>query len=135
MKASLVNALRKGTQVLLGIDSQTIVLTPHLRVNKGGGVYDLDPQPPRPAQEFQIEPFQSTLTGIAGTGGGIASTEGATAHNWSYLLRGRYDAVVAIGDTWKVGETIYRVEAIQPYNGYEVTAVVSAIGKDPAYGA
>jgi hypothetical protein len=91
--------------------------------------------PARPAQRFQVEPFQSTLTGIAGTSGGVSGSEGGTAHGWSYLLRGKYDSVVEIGDTWKNGETVYRVVSLQPYNGYEVTAVVSAIGKDPAYGA
>lgn len=135
MKATLVNALRKGTDVLLGIDSHDIVLIPHLRVNKPGGVYDWEPQAARPSQKFGVEPFQSTLTGITGTGGGLSGSEGATAHSWSYLLRGRYDAQVEIGDVWNYGETSYRVTSIQPYNEYERTAVVSAIGKDPAYGA
>jgi hypothetical protein len=135
MKASLVNALRKGTQVLLSIDSQDITLIPHARVKKPGGVYDWEAQPARPAQKFQVEPVESTLTGITGAGGGIAGGDGAQAHNWSYVLRGRYDAQVAIGDVWQAGETSYRVVSIQPFNNYEKTAVVSAIGKDPSYGA
>lgn len=135
MKASLVNALRKGTDVLLKIDSYEITLIPHARVKKPGGVYDWEPQPARPPQKFQVEPVGATLSGISGASGGVSAADGAQAHTWSYNLRGRYDAQVAIGDVWKAGETSYRVVSIQPYNDYEKVAVVSAIGKDPHYGS
>jgi len=135
MKQSLINALRKGTDVLLSIDSEMIVLTPHARTKKPGGVYDWEPQAPRPAQRLQVEAVGSTLSGITGTGGGLTTSEGAQAHTWSYNLRGRYDAQMAIGDTWTKDDTAYRIVAIQPFNNYERVGVVSAIGKDPSYGA
>lgn len=135
MKQSLVNALRKGTAVSIRIDSHPIALVPHTRVKKPGGVWDLEPQPARPVQNFSIEANSSTLSGIAGSGGGITATEGATTHQWAYELVGTWDSVMEIGDTWTFGDTIYRVTAIQPFNGYERRGVVSAIGKDPAYGS
>lgn len=135
MKASLVNALRKGTDVLLKVDSHEIILIPHERVKKPGGVYDYEAQDPRPAQTFQIEPNEAMLTGISGASGGLVNTEGARGRSWSYILRGKYDAQMAINDTWQNGETEYKIISIQPYNGYEKTAVVEAVGKDPQYGS
>lgn len=134
MKPSLIRALRKGTEVVLKQFGTELTLIPHQRTKKPGGVYDWEPQPARPPQIFNIEPNASTLSGITGAGGGVTATEGATAHNWSYSLTGRYDAQIEIGDTWTKDGTDYRVVSLQPYNDYEKVAVVSAIGKDPAYG-
>jgi hypothetical protein len=135
MKQPLINALRKGTDVILDQFGTLITLTPHLRVKKPGGVYDWEPQTPRDPQVFNIEPVNATLQGLTGASGGITNLEGAKAHKWAYTLTGRYDSLVEIGDTWKNGETEYRVTALNPYNFYEKTAVVEAIGKDPAYGS
>jgi len=134
MKASIVKALRKGTDTILKQFGTELVLIPHQRTKKPGGVYDWDAQPARPPQIFNVEPVGSTLAGITGAGGGVTSTEGASAHTWSYNLTGRYDAQIAIGDTWVKDGTQYRVVSLEPYNDYERVAVVSAIGKDPAYG-
>lgn len=134
MKASLINALRKGTRVGLNIDSHIIVLTPHLRVNKGGGAYDNEPQPPRPPQMLGVEPVGATLSGISGTSGGQTATEGASMHKWDYEIYGPHDAQMEIGDTWSEGGTVYRITGIKPENGYERRGIVSAIGKDPSYG-
>lgn len=135
MKASLVNALRKGTAVSIGIDSHPIALIPHARVKKPGGVWDTEAQPARAVQNFSIESNASTLSGITAAGGGVTTTEGANVHQWSYELVGPWDSVMEIGDTWTEGETTYRITAIQPFNGYERRGVISAIGKDPSYGS
>ncbi len=135
MKQTLVNALRKGTDVLLGIDSQSIVLVPHARTQGQGGVYNYVPQTPRVAQDFAIESVGSTFSGIAGTGGGSVGTEGASVHQWDYEIVGRYDCAMEIGDTWTSGSTIYRITSIKPSNGYERRGIVVAIGKDPSYGS
>lgn len=135
MKQALVNALRKGTAVSIGIDSHPIALVPHTRVKKPGGVWDLEEQPAREPQNFSVEPNASTLSGISGAAGGVTSSEGAEVHKWSYEIVGAYDSVMAIGDTWTEGDTTYRITAIQPFSGYERRGVVAAIGKDPSYGS
>lgn len=135
LKPSLLNALRKATDVAINIDPTEIELVPHTRIRKPGGVIDSPAQPPRVKQKFLVEPVGSTLSGITGTGGGITETDGAKAHSWSYNLVGRHDAEMEIGDTWKSNGTIYRVVSIQPDNGYERVGVVTALGKDPAYGS
>lgn len=136
VKQSLINALRKGTNLAIKIDSHPIVLTPHQRTRKQGGAYDWEPQPPRPVQQLAVEPVGATLSGITGTGGGVQATDGATMHKWDYELVGPYDAQMEIGDTWTDDTgTIYRIVAIKPTNSYERRGVVSAIGKAPSYGS
>lgn len=135
MKPSLLKALTKGTDTVLKLFGTEIVLTPHERTKKPGGVYDNETQPTRDPQIFNVEPVGATLSGITGSEGGITNVEGARVHSWSYTLTGRPDAEIEIGDTFKNGETTYRVTALQPYNGYERKATVTAIGKDPAYGS
>lgn len=135
MKPSLVNALRKGTDVVLKQFGTEVILTPHKRTKKAGGVYDWEPQPPRDPQILLVEPVGATLSGITGSEGGITNVEGAQIHSWSYTLTGKYDAEIEIGDTWQNGETTYRATALQPFNNYEKKATVTAIGKDPQYGS
>lgn len=133
--AKYLPALRKATEIAISIDPRTIVLTPHSRVDKGGGLYDFAAQTPRAAQTFMVEPVGATLSGITSTSGGVVASEGAQVHQWSYYLIGRHDAEMEIGDTWQDGETTYRIVAIQPKNDYEKRAVITAFGKDPNYGS
>lgn len=135
LKPSIINALRKATQIAINMDPTVIELVPHVRVKKPGGVYDNEVRPPRPPQTFLIEPVESTLSGIIGAGGGITESEGAEIRSWSYNITGTYDAEMDVNDTWKEGETTYKIIALQPENGYSRVGVVTAIGKDPKYGS
>lgn len=126
MKPSL-KALRKATEVSLKIDSELIVLIPHVKTKQPGGGYAIVAGTPRVPQQFSV-------SGISGTAGGVTKGEGTEVHTWAYQLVGRYNSEIAIGDTWAYQGTIYRVVGLQPYNGYERRAVVSAIGADPNYG-
>lgn len=133
--AKYLPALRKATELAIKIDPRTITLLPHSRIDRGGGLYDFEAQTPRPAQTFMVEPVGATLSGITSTSGGVVNSEGASVHQWSYYLVGKYDAEMEIGDTWQEGETVYRIVALQPKNDYEKRAVVTAYGKDPNYGS
>jgi hypothetical protein len=130
----VIPALRKATEVTIRFDPRTISLIPHKRVKTAGGVVNWEAQPPRPPQTFSVAPVVATLSGISGTAGGAVATEGAQAHSWDYTITGRYDCEMEIGDTWKDGDTEYRILAIQPTSDYERVGVVKAIGKDPNYG-
>lgn len=134
MKPSLLNALRKATDVSLKLDSVEIVLIPQEKVKQPGGGFRIQEGNPRAPQLFSVEANDSALSGITGAAGGVTKGEGTEVHTWAYQIVGRYDAIVAIGDVWKYEGTIYRVIGIQPFNNYERRAVVSAIGKDPSYG-
>lgn len=133
--AKYLPALRKATELAIKIDPRTITLFPHSRIDRGGGLYDFEAQTPRAAQTFMVEPVGATLSGITSTSGGVVNSEGASVHQWSYYLVGKYDAEMEIGDTWQEGETVYRIVALQPKNDYEKRSVVTAYGKDPNYGS
>lgn len=134
LKPSILSALRKATAVSIRLDPTTITLIPHKRVNQGGGAWKVVPQTPRPPQTFLVEANASLLAGVTGAAGGLSNTEGAQAHSWSYTLTGAWDCQMEIADQWQDGETLYRVIALNPSNGYEKVGVIEAIGKDPQYG-
>lgn len=125
--AKYIPALRKAVDTLIKVDPRTVVLTPHEKVDKGGGAFDYEEGRPRAAQTFSITPEGTTDTPNTALGG-------AEAPRWTYTLVGRHDAVVELGDTWQDGDTLYRVVALAPKSDYQVSATVVAFGKDPNYG-
>lgn len=129
--ARYIPALRKATDLIIKVNPRSVTLTPHSRVDKGGGLYDVEEQRPRATQTFSIEP---AAPGSVDVSSEVASLGGANAPRWAYVLIGRHDAVVEVGDTWQEGETLYRVVSLSPKNDYEKRAVVVAFGKDPNYG-
>lgn len=135
LKPSIIKALQKATQISISMDPTVIELVPHVRIKKPGGVYDNEVQAPRPPQTFLIEPVESTLAGIRGTGGGVTESDGAEVHSWSYTITGMHDCEMEVNDTWKEGSTTYKIISLNPENGYSRVGVVSAIGKDPRYGS
>lgn len=135
LKPALLNALRKATSISISVDPSVIELIPTVKTKSQGGIVKTEDGTPRAAQVFTVEAVGATLQGISGTSGGGVQTQGAQGHSWSYNLRGRYDCEMEIGDHWTDAGTTYRVEAIQPENGYERVGVVSAFGADPKYGA
>ena len=127
-------ALKKATDLSVKFDPRTIELVPNPRVLKPGGVWDTEPQPPRAPQTFNVIPISSTLGGRSGSVDRTVERDGIKGHSWFYYLVGRADSIMAIGDTWKDGDTDYRIISIMPKNDYERRAVVEAFGKDPNYG-
>lgn len=121
----MLGALRKAIDFVLKLDSRLIVLTPHEQVKKEGGLYDTTPQAPRAAQRFTI-----TVTDKA-----TAQTDGALVHPYMYELSGKFDAQIAVGDTWNDGDSMYRVTELQPKNDYEIRAYAIGFGPDLNYGS
>lgn len=126
--ARYIPALRKAIDTLIKADPRTVVLTPHEKVDKGGGAFDYEDGRPRAAQTFSITPENVTADTTN------TSLGGAEAPRWTYSLIGRHDAVVEVGDTWQDGNTLYRVVSLSPKSDYQVQATVVAFGKDPNYG-
>jgi hypothetical protein len=136
IKPGILKALRKATDIAIKFNPRTIVLIPQKKIKGNGGQIIWQPQTPRAAQVFTIEPVGSTLAGITGTAGGLAqSTSGGTGHEWYYNLTGAWDSEMDINDQWTDGDMTYRITAIQPFNGYEKVAVVVSFGSDPNYGS
>ena len=102
-------------------------------VTHGNAISDQGISPSGTATQLPRAVQNLTLESIAATGE-LTKSDGASMHKWDYEIVGRYDAQMAVGDTWTNGGTIYRITAIKPFNQYEQRGVVSAIGKDPNYG-
>ena len=126
--AKYIPALRKAVDTLIKVDPRTVVLTPHEKVDKGGGAFDYEEGRPRAAQTFSITPEKVDVDAST------TSLGGAEAPRWTYTLIGRHDAAVEVGDTWSDGNTLYRVVSLAPKSDYQVSATVVAFGKDPNYG-
>jgi hypothetical protein len=57
--------------------------------------------------------------------------EGSTERRVDYVLLGKWDAEIDLGDYWDSGDMRYEVMSILPYNGYETRANVEATGRHP----
>lgn len=97
---------------------KTIVLTPCTEAIVGGTKI-FTSGTPRDPQEFKIifpnvsGAYQNpSIVRDINPDGGV--------QRFDFILVGKYDAEVDIGDFWKEGDQEYRVEYAFPYNGYEV---------------
>lgn len=113
---------RKGTQKFIDADPTVIVLTPSTEV-WSGGTKTYGSEPDRPAQNFKVI-WSGSQDGL------VVKSEGTT-RRFDFILVGSYDAQVAIGDHWNVGEQHFQVEWVAPANGYEVKAGGVSHGDSP----
>ena len=119
--------LRRVTEHFIADDPTIIVLTPHSKVSDGCGGYLFVPETPRVSQVFKVIAIPTSTDGIV-------ESEGASSRKWDYVLLGKYDAEVEIGDSWTDGDSSYRVTGCMQENDYERRFSVIAFGKDPSYG-
>lgn len=113
---------RKGTERFIDADPTEIVLTPSVETWSGGtktygSAADRDPQ------QFKVI--------WSGSQDGIVVRSEGTTRRFDFILVGKYDAEVAIGDHWNVDNQHFQVEWVAPANGYEVKAGGSSHGSKP----
>lgn len=116
--------LRLNTQRFINLDPSSIVLTPKgqtfiagTRVSTPGGI--------RAAQIFKVI-WSGYETGFQATIGG------GQTRRFDFYIVGTYDAIVAIGDFWDVGNQHNQIDYVFPYNGYEVKAGGTSHGANPS---
>lgn len=113
---------RKGTERFIESDPTAITLTPSTESWVGGTkVYSDDSD--RPEQIFKVI--------WSGSQDGIAIASEGTTRRFDFILIGKYDAEVAIGDHWSVGDQHFQIEWVAPYNGYELKAGGISHGDKP----
>lgn len=124
-----LQANRAMTDIFIKTDPESITLIPvaHLVEQPGGG-HKKVPGPARPTQTFKmIYP--------AGDGGGTVTTADGSVKRYDFILLGRHDAEVYVGDKWTDGRgNSWVVTGLVPYNGYEVKATCTAYGEDLSHG-
>lgn len=62
---------------------------------------------------------------------GIDRRPPSGSRSFDFVLVGEHDANMAIGDYWFNGEQEFRIEAVTPYNGWEVKAYGVSNGPKP----
>lgn len=113
---------RKGTERFIDADPTEITLTPSAEV-WSGGTKTYGSETPRESQSFKII--------WSGSQDGLAITSEGKTRRFDFILVGRYDAEVAIGDFWKLDDQHFQIEWVAPNNGYEVKAGGSSHGSKP----
>jgi len=124
-----LSALRKQTDLFIADDPTDIVLKQGKRTAtetaSGGMVYGDDVA--RDSQTFKLINSGGDFDGVVDTGDG-------KVRRFNYVILGKYNAEVDIGDWWEDGGTRYEVTAALVKNDYETKHSVIAYGKDPNYG-
>jgi hypothetical protein len=113
---------RKGTESFINADPTQITLIPSTE-SWVGGSKTFGSGTPRAAQSFKVI-WSGSQDGI------VVNSEGKT-RRFDFILVGKYNAVINIGDYWVVNNQHYQVEWIAPSNGYEVKAGGSSHGSKP----
>lgn len=113
-----------STRWFINCDPTIIVLRPEV-ITWHGGSQRIETGPARAAQSFKV---------IWPGGDQTVPTSDGSTKKLDFILVGKHDATVAVGDSWQEGEERYRIDEVEPFNGYEVKAKGTWIGKVPAHG-
>ena len=125
MTAAFELALNQfNTEFFIDADRTWITLIPSVEITNGGSKRWED-GPPRTIQKFKF---------IYPGGDQIVSTSEGTTKKLDFILVGLHTAEIAVGDHWSEGSQTYRIEEIEPFNGYERKAKGVTIGGNPAHG-
>lgn len=127
MEANL-QILRDSTKWFIEQDPTMLVLTPKSGsgASRGpGGGFIKAAGTPRQAQLLKL---------IWQGGEGSSSGEGGKTSIYDYVIVGLHDALIEVGDTFKIGTNLFVVESMAPDNGYEKKAFAVSHGKNPSDG-
>ena len=115
---------RLGTERFIAADPSQITLKTR-QTTMVAGTKTVVNGPDRPEQTFKI--IWNYDNGVArfiqGDRGGV--------RRFDFILVGTYDAIVAIGDYWTVGNQRFEIEYLFPGNDYEVKAGGISHGASP----
>lgn len=117
---------RLTTQAFIDEDPTSIVIMRRTRVAKPGGGHDFVPSP-LPAQNFRY--INQDTSGGLGRG-----LDGGEVRSAGYVVIGRYDADVSVGDTWTDNGIKYEVDSFIPNNGYETRFHATGFASEPEHG-
>lgn len=115
---------RLNTETFINLNPTSIILTPQITTFVAGTRKRM-PGPLRAPQNFHV------IWGTVGAGF-VPVIAGGETRRFDFILVGNYDAVVAIGDYWNVGNQQNEIGYIYPSNGYEVKCGGYSHGGGPA---
>ena len=118
---------RRNTARFIAANPSNIRLIPRVRVKDANGMAWVD-ETPRPLQTVRLIDQSGSVRPFPG----IVPTAlpGGSQRKVEFLLLGKYDAQVRIGDYWTDLQGVrWEIEELLPYNGYEVRATVVRFGE------
>ncbi len=122
---------RNLTKWFIDCDPSTITLIPRVKTIKPGGGSDYSNGTPRNPQQFKMI-FQS------GDSTGVVVSDSGEVKKYDFIILGKHDAQIEIGDIWYEGSGEnrhkYIVVGFTPFNNYEIKAGVTSFGKRPGNG-
>jgi len=121
----ILAAARQAIEILLQFKGIDVVLTPNkgTPVLKPGGGHDFTPPADRAVQKFSV----SKTTAFDGIE--YSPNDEGLNRKRAYMLTGRYNAVIAIGDTWSDAEADYTVDTVDASSGFKTQATVTGFLK------
>jgi hypothetical protein len=114
---------RENTEWFINQDPVTVSLVPNPKVKTGSGATRSVSGSPRTAQTVMMIP-------LAGAYGGIQTADDGVSRRFEFIMLMKHDAVVELGDSFKVGDAEFSVVGFKVDNGYEKRAVVHGFGKE-----
>ena len=113
---------QKGTENFINSDPTEIILKTLTEVwNAGSRSFNASVD--RDSQTFKVI--------WSGSQDGIVLNGETRARSFDFILIGKYDAEIAIGDYWTLNDQHFQIEWLAPYNGYEVKAGGCSHGSKP----
>ena len=122
---SILAAARSAIEILLRFKGIDVVLYPvkGIPVPKPGGGHDFATPTPRDAQQFALSKTNA-FDGIE-----FSSNDEGMSRKRAYVMTGRYDAEIAIGDTFSDDEADYTVDTVDQTSGFKTQATVTGFLK------
>lgn len=120
---------RLNTQAFIEASPVDIQLIPQEEQRKPSGAVTLVDQAARPEQRFRLIPMSHTERPFGSTSG-LTSAGNGQQRKYDLTLLGNWDAVMSPNDYWfDVNGQKLVVDAVIPYNGYEVKGLVMSYGR------
>lgn len=121
----IIAAARQAIEVYLHFKGIEVTLVPIKgnSIAKPGGGRDYIPPTPRAPQTFALVKTNA-FDGLE-----FSPNDDGLSRKRAYLLTGRHDAAIAIGDNWSDYEADYTVDTLDQTSGYKSIATVTGFLK------
>ena len=130
VEPGLLEAARQSIEVLLEFKGQSIILTPttgSATIHSDRGTRSFSAVPPRAAQLFSLNEIGTDDREQSERDEGLNRKRSLT-------MTGRYNATVAVGDTFSDASADYVVESVDATSGYKIDCAVTAYLKGAGHG-
>lgn len=126
LSAEELQANKEMTHWFIQSDPTVVSLVPRERVKQPSGGFKWAEMPPRAPQSVKMIPQGGSL-------GGIVTAEDGVNRRYDFVMLGEWNAIIKLNDIFRdpiQADVFWEVTGMEPFNGYEVKARVSAYGKE-----